>query len=575
MIEDKFVYFITKDAFFAALNAGQIQYESIVFVGEDRLIWNRGQFCGISQFNDGHCKGYFITTSILLKRYPRPEKGDWAIVKVKDIWIICFCKKTGVWTLPPTKYDGEDIDLGDAFITKQWLIEYLNTLDLSTVIKCKGYFDSYEELIEAYPNPQVGDWAIVNENGKWIVYKCFTKGVWESTGQEYKQDPIDLSTYVKKQVFDSTIGSINSTINEILKRYISWNGEDGIQFLPENPGDNPGEDPGPTPGGTGTPVNIDIDSELSLDSTNPVENKAITLALRSKLDASAMLSYAKLSDLEGYVPVELLALYATKTDLSDYVKMSDLNGFATTEQLETKQDKLVSGRTLKTINTEALLGSGNITVITPDNINQYTQDIDVTKLDLSDYAKKGEVQTTINNTIQPLLKAAESSKGYFDTLEDLIAAYPNPKRGDWAVVTDNGTWVICRCNTTGVWEQTTQEYKQDPIDLSGYVKNATLDGILSGININNGLLEDKIAAIRNAVNELIRKYISWYGESPAVIPGEGSGEGTSIGGDGMRHVFLEEEEYANLTGYSRDTIYFVYEPREGWALGDALPLILS
>jgi len=42
MIEDKFVYFITKDAFYAALNAGQIQYESIVFVGEDRLIWNRG-----------------------------------------------------------------------------------------------------------------------------------------------------------------------------------------------------------------------------------------------------------------------------------------------------------------------------------------------------------------------------------------------------------------------------------------------------------------------------------------------------------------------------------------------------
>jgi len=130
---------------------------------------------------------------------------------------------------------------------------------------------------------------------------------------------------------------------------------------------------------------------LSLDSTNPVENKAITLALRSKLDASTMLNYAKLSDLEGYVPIELLALYAKKADLSDYVKMSDLNSFATTEQLETKQDKLVSGRTLKTINTETLLGSGNITVITPDNINQYTQDIDVTKLDLSDYAKKGEV----------------------------------------------------------------------------------------------------------------------------------------------------------------------------------------
>ena len=55
---------------------------------------------------------------------------------------------------------------------------------------------------------------------------------------------------------------------------------------------------------SGTPVTVD--SELSLVSTNPVQNKVITEALNGKLDASA------------YTPVDL-SIYATKSQLIQYV----------------------------------------------------------------------------------------------------------------------------------------------------------------------------------------------------------------------------------------------------------------
>lgn len=45
-----------------------------------------------------------------------------------------------------------------------------------------------------------------------------------------------------------------------------------------------------------------------------------------------------------------------------YAQLSDLNDFATTAQLNNKQDTLVSGTNIKTINGESILGSGNIEI---------------------------------------------------------------------------------------------------------------------------------------------------------------------------------------------------------------------
>ena len=64
-------------------------------------------------------------------------------------------------------------------------------------------------------------------------------------------------------------------------------------------------------------------------------------------------------NLSEYVRQEQLAYYATIQSLESYAKLEDLTS---------KQDKLVSGVNIKTINGQSLLGSGNITIsgnITP------------------------------------------------------------------------------------------------------------------------------------------------------------------------------------------------------------------
>lgn len=68
---------------------------------------------------------------------------------------------------------------------------------------------------------------------------------------------------------------------------------------------------------------------------------------------------------------------------SEYVTESELNakGYATTTQVNVKQDKLISGTNIKSINGLSLVGGGNIQIET----------------DLSDYYTKGEVNEAIND----------------------------------------------------------------------------------------------------------------------------------------------------------------------------------
>ena len=60
--------------------------------------------------------------------------------------------------------------------------------------KSKGYYSSYEELIANNPVNSIGDWAIVNVDGSWYVFK-FTENGWQQS-DSYSTD-IDLSEYAK------------------------------------------------------------------------------------------------------------------------------------------------------------------------------------------------------------------------------------------------------------------------------------------------------------------------------------------------------------------------------------------
>ena len=111
----------------------------------------------------------------------------------------------------------------------------------------------------------------------------------------------------------------------------------------------------------------EIDSELSSTSTNPIQNKVI----KNALDGKANITHDHpISDITG--------LYDELTDMAYVVDSSDnavsLETYGTggyyvvptktyvDTQLTDKQDKLVSGTNIKTINGSTILGSGDITI---------------------------------------------------------------------------------------------------------------------------------------------------------------------------------------------------------------------
>ena len=118
---------------------------------------------------------------------------------------------------------------------------------------------------------------------------------------------------------------------------------------------------------------ITVDSELSTTSENPVQNKVITNAINGKQDAGDYALKSEIPDISGL---------ATKTELSGKLDTVTYNSekasfetkenaaatyqvkgdYATTAQLKSKQDTLVSGTNIKTINGNSLLGEGDITI---------------------------------------------------------------------------------------------------------------------------------------------------------------------------------------------------------------------
>ena len=88
---------------------------------------------------------------------------------------------------------------------------------------------------------------------------------------------------------------------------------------------------------------ITVDTEMNSESTNPVQNKAITNTI---------------TNLSNSVDEKL----SNKQPKGDYALKSDLTPLATKAEVNSKQDTLVSGTNIKTINGNSLLGSGNIEI---------------------------------------------------------------------------------------------------------------------------------------------------------------------------------------------------------------------
>ena len=124
-------------------------------------------------------------------------------------------------------------------------------------------------------------------------------------------------------------------------------------------------------------TSITVDSALSTTSENPVQNKVITNTLQTKANASDIPT--KVSQLENdskfATQTAVATGLATKADKDSLTSLeSDITNLQTTvgnqdksiianaQAIQGKQDKLVSGTNIKTINNQSILGSGNISI---------------------------------------------------------------------------------------------------------------------------------------------------------------------------------------------------------------------
>jgi hypothetical protein len=103
---------------------------------------------------------------------------------------------------------------------------------------------------------------------------------------------------------------------------------------------------------------IECDSELSTTSIKPVQNRVVTQALNNKVD--------KVSGKQLSTEDFTTSLKNKLVGLKEFDPTEINNEIDTlAQQVNTKQDKLVSGTSIKTVEGQSLLGSGNISIPVP------------------------------------------------------------------------------------------------------------------------------------------------------------------------------------------------------------------
>lgn len=135
-----------------------------------------------------------------------------------------------------------------------------------------------------------------------------------------------------------------------------------------------------------------------------VENKVDKVEGKSLIDDEEI---QRLSTLNNYddstIKGEIATLNSSKLDVSTYT--TDKANFATIEQLNEKQNALISGQNIKTINGNSLLGSGDITITGGGDV------------DLSNYYNKTEVDTKLDAKLD--VTAYTQDKSGFATKTEL------------------------------------------------------------------------------------------------------------------------------------------------------------
>lgn len=301
------------------------------------------------------------------------------------------------------------------------------------------------------------------------------------------------------------------------------------------------------------PSNIIVDDQISLLSTNPVQNRVIALALNTKVDEDDLENYAT----KGYVDGKLQNI-----QLSGYVTDSELEGY-----LDDKQDVLTPGNGISIVNNtiSCTLDTGVFVIVEelpsnpdPNKVyllytvegNSYTYY--EYRWDGTEWHNNGERNPSIN--LSEYIKASTAAQLYQPIGNYVIAS----QLSNYATTSDLSNL-------------------QSTID-SVYQKKgdyASRDYVASAIEYVQGVIDRKYVLKTDVYSPA--DYSNWSTETPTPldIPTEG-GDNSSA----YSHIFLEQDQYDQLTSYDANTIYFIYEesedqPSGSWEFGDSFPIILT
>ena len=328
---------------------------------------------------------------------------------------------------------------------------------------------------------------------------------------------IDISKYYTKDEVDSQNASQDTTISELSDRIDNLEDKDidlsgyytkteidnlessqniYIQGLDEKIGNLEEE--------TNTTNSLQSQAISELDSRVKALEEAPSVDISGKQDI--------ITDLEDIREGASLGKTALQSIPSEYITESELGS-----SLNGKQDTLISGSSIKTINGESILGSGNIEIKGG------------TDVDLSGYYTKTEVDN-LNNSQDTTISGLDSR---IKTLED------NPvDLSDYYTKSEIDTKNNSQDTTISGLDSRIQVLEEEEVDLSGYYDKGEVDSKLS-----------------TKQNTLIS------GSSIKTINGEsilGSGDITiEVDTDSARVVELTRAEYDALTTYEPDVIYII------------------
>lgn len=181
-----------------------------------------------------------------------------------------------------------------------------------------------------------------------------------------------------------------------------------------------------------------------------VENKV------DKVEGKSLISdeeIARLATVTNYddaaINEQIATLNSSKLDVSAYT--TDKTNFATIEQLNEKQNALISGENIKTINGNSILGSGDITITGGGDI------------DLSNYYNKGEVDTKLDAKLDT--STYNSDKSGFALKTELADYLTTTNAAETYQIKGN---YLTEIPTEYVTETELSESLNDKVDVTAY-----------------------------------------------------------------------------------------------------------